>query len=68
MIFFNKQMKEIIIQVQKYLFNSINLAAVILFHKAQNSLIANDHHTVTTVITTQIHKYYHIMPKISNRK
>jgi hypothetical protein len=37
---------------------------IILSHKAQNPLTANNSHTMATVITTHIHKYYHIGPKI----
>jgi hypothetical protein len=46
------------------LFNNITMSTFLLPHKAHNPLTANDHHTVATVITTHIHKYYHVRPKV----
>jgi hypothetical protein len=37
---------------------------IILSLKAQNPLTANDHNTMTKAITTHIHKYDHVRPKI----
>jgi hypothetical protein len=45
--------------------NNITLATgIISAHRAPNPLTTNDQHTMTTVTTIQIHKYYHVRYRI----
>jgi hypothetical protein len=45
-------------------FSSVAMETDISSHKAQNSLTPSDYDTMATVITTHIHTYYPLRPKI----
>jgi hypothetical protein len=42
--------------------------ATVIILKAQNIFTTNDQHAMTTVLTTRIHKYYHIRLKIPSKQ